>query len=144
MGEPTGQRIAFWFVVVVAALTLATAASVALRRESVQDPVKALYQQFCKRLARVGIRRHAYEGPISFAARAYALRGDLAPSIRAITEVYVDLRYAGPSQGIAVLRRLVRDFRPRRIPGFVSAKYRATAVRACRTERRRACGRKPP
>ncbi|MGH8610869.1 MAG: transglutaminase TgpA family protein [Gammaproteobacteria bacterium] len=114
MGEPTGQRIAFWFVVVVAALTLATAASVALRRESVQDPVKALYQRFGKKLARVGISRHLYEGPISFAARAYALRGDLAPSIRAITEAYVDLRYAGPSQGIAVLHRLVRDFRPRR------------------------------
>ncbi|MGH8645816.1 MAG: transglutaminase TgpA family protein [Gammaproteobacteria bacterium] len=114
MGEPTAQRIAFWFVVVVAALTLATAACVVLRRESVQDPTKALYQRFCSKLARVGIRRHPYEGPIFFAARAYALRDDLEPSIRAITETYVDLRYAGASQGVAVLRRLVRDFRPGR------------------------------
>ncbi len=114
MGAPTARRIAFWFVVVVTALTLATAAWGALRRESVQDPVKALYQRFCNKLARVGIRRHPYEGPVSFAARAYALRGDLAPRIKAITDVYVDLRYANAEPGIAVFRQLVRDFRPRR------------------------------
>jgi len=114
MGAPTARRIAFWFVIVLTALTLATAAWVALRRESVQDPVKALYQRFCNKLARVGIRRHPYEGPVSFAARAYALRGDLAPGVRAITKAYVDVRYADAELGIAVLRQLVRDFRPRR------------------------------
>ncbi|MGH8658885.1 MAG: transglutaminase TgpA family protein [Gammaproteobacteria bacterium] len=114
MGEPTARRIAFWFVIVVTALTLATAARIALRRESVQDPAKALYQRFCNRLARTGIRRHTYEGPVSFAQRACTHRPELAHRIRAITEAYVDLRYAGVSQGVAVLRRLVRDFRPGR------------------------------
>ncbi|MGH6635208.1 MAG: transglutaminase TgpA family protein [Gammaproteobacteria bacterium] len=114
MGEPTVQRIAFWFVVVVTALTLATAAWVAVRRESVQDPTRALYQRFCNRLARTGIRRHAYEGPVSFAQRACAHRPELAARICAITEAYVDLRYADAELGIAVLHGLVRGFRPRR------------------------------
>lgn len=70
-----------------------------------------LYQQFCKKLATVGIVRMGYEGPMHFALRAAKARGDLAQQIDCVTAAFVAVRYASDSTQMSVLRRSIRNFK---------------------------------
>ncbi len=79
------------------------------------------YERFCARLARVGLRRAAHEGPQAFAARAAGLRPDLAGEIRAITDAYIGARYAEHASRRDDLRRLVGEFKPTRLPSVTPA-----------------------
>ena len=56
-------------------------------------PEVRLYQRFCKRLARAGIQRRSYEGPMAFARRAGKLRPKAARAIGEITELFIAIRY---------------------------------------------------
>lgn len=83
------------------------------RRKDV-DPAIRLYQKFCHRLTRIGITKFPYEGPVAFAERAVGLRPDLKSLIAAVTEAYIDIKYAGNS-GTLQQQKLVRavsDFKP--------------------------------
>jgi len=57
------------------------------------DPVLRPYQRFCHKLARAGLTRAPHEGPMDFAARCVRQRPDLSEDVRAITDLYVRLRY---------------------------------------------------
>lgn len=78
------------------------------------DPAAASYRRFARRLARRGIERAPHEAPRDFLRRVAALRPDLAPAAGAITEAYLQSRYApGAGRGeLERLRALVRHFRP--------------------------------
>jgi protein-glutamine gamma-glutamyltransferase len=94
-------------------LLLALLAASMLRRPR-SDPVQALYRRFCARLARRGLARRGYEGPLAFATRIAHTRPDLAGDVARITDSYVALRYGpGPApRALETLRRLVRRFKP--------------------------------
>ena len=83
-------------------------------RQPALEPVVRYYQTFCRRLARRGIPRRPAEGPQQFAARAAALRPELASQLRLITQLYTALRYGArpQQQWLARLRQQVRSFRP--------------------------------
>jgi hypothetical protein len=86
----------------------------AWQRTPRRDPLQRAYRIFCRRLARAGVSRASYEGPLAFSKRSGELRPDLAESIQAITGLYLRLRYgdeAAPSS-VRELQRLVADFRP--------------------------------
>ncbi|NIP72936.1 MAG: DUF3488 domain-containing transglutaminase family protein [Gammaproteobacteria bacterium] len=88
------------------------------QRPPVPDPVPILYQRFCDKLARIGIRRAPHEGPLDFADRASSLRPDLAGRARRITQLYIALRY-GNGDGAGQLDKLryqVGRFSARRRP----------------------------
>ncbi len=85
------------------------------RRSAPPDPAQRQYSRFCRKLARIGFRRAAHEGPLAFADRVRSQRPELAPDIGIITERYLDLRY-GPNASNDTLRALARavgDFKPR-------------------------------
>ncbi|NIR58574.1 MAG: DUF4129 domain-containing protein, partial [Gammaproteobacteria bacterium] len=69
---------------------------------------------FCARLARAGVPRRPWEGPLDFAARVTAANPAWREPVARITGLYVDLRYAGQEVAVTDLRRAVRAFRPRR------------------------------
>lgn len=98
-----------------AVLSVLLVAGLMLYRRKRPDPVMALYDRFCTRLGRLGLRRAAGEGPLDFARRSGARRPDLEPAINVITRLYIGLRYGGLSGSgpIGALRRRVRAFRPR-------------------------------
>jgi len=102
----------------VGALLLAFSGFMLWRRVPVgADPAAAIYQRFCRKLARVGIIRQPNEGAADFAQRTAVLRPDLALSAASISELYIALRYA-PQPNPSDLRQFgqrVRDFRPYRI-----------------------------
>ena len=83
------------------------------RRARESDPAREAYQAYCHKLARAGVPRMEAEGPEDYARRAAGIRPDLALKIRAITDVYVLLRYRGRRnpKWERHLRRLVQSFR---------------------------------
>jgi transglutaminase-like putative cysteine protease len=83
----------------------------------VEDPVVKKYRKFCAKLARIGITRHANEGPVAFACRVENQRPDLAPQVRLITDLYVGLRYQSqpPKTFTEKFAKLVKQFSPRQL-----------------------------
>ncbi len=98
----------------VGVLLLAIAFALLFRRGPSGDPAARLYERFCAKLARRGIRRAPAEGPVEFAARARDQRPDLAAAIDSINRRYVAIRYGGigTMQQLRRLRREVALFRP--------------------------------
>jgi protein-glutamine gamma-glutamyltransferase len=81
-----------------------------LRTRSRADRVKALYERFCRKAARLGVRRDPWEGPSDFSRRAALLLPDESDRIRQISNIYISLRYAPESAGVA-LDRFVKEVR---------------------------------
>ena len=81
-----------------------------LRTRSRADRVKALYERFCRKAARLGVRRDPWEGPSDFSRRAALLLPDESQRIRQISNIYISLRYAPESAGVA-LDRFVKEVR---------------------------------
>ncbi len=72
------------------------------------------YLRFCNKLAKCGLARRPSEGPLDYARRINRMRPDLAKHVKAITTLYINLRYAG-LDGAQEFRRLVQAFRPQHL-----------------------------
>jgi protein-glutamine gamma-glutamyltransferase len=113
------------------ALALALAAfglSNRVRRARADGPLAA-WRRLCARLARLGVPRHANEGPRDFAARASSALPEFAPEIASVSDRFVALRYAAVNddamaagtatfarEARALERALARRFGRRRRP----------------------------
>jgi hypothetical protein len=75
-----------------------------LQTRSRTDRVKALYERFCQRAARLGVRRDSWEGPSDFSRRAALLLPNESERIRQISNTYIALRYAREPAGVAIDR----------------------------------------
>lgn len=82
-------------------------------RKRTRDPVGAIYRSFCRKLARLGAVRAPHEGPADFAQRAALALPHIAAGIRAISALYIELRYGGLDDPKSVhrLKQLVRALR---------------------------------
>jgi len=79
-----------------------------LRTRSRVDRVKALYEYFCRKIARLGVRRDPCEGPLDFARRAAQSLPNESSRIRQIADTYVLLRYA-PEPTSGMLDRFAKE-----------------------------------
>ncbi len=79
-----------------------------------KEPAVAAYDNFCAKLAKVGVVRAPHEGPVDFLMRLERERSDLAPTAKQVVEAYVAIRYS-PANGPSALAKfvsLVRRFHP--------------------------------
>jgi protein-glutamine gamma-glutamyltransferase len=65
-----------------------------LRARPRVDRVKALYEYFCRKIARLGVPRDPCEGPLDFARRAAQSLPNESNRILQISDAYILLRYA--------------------------------------------------
>ena len=102
---------------VLALLVVFTSVYLWMFRQRIEHKDRAckLYDIFCGRLAKLGIRRNAYEGPVDFAARAKIRRSDLAGDINIITRLYTDVRYGDRTEQLSELERHIKIFKPARL-----------------------------
>ncbi|WP_175597059.1 transglutaminase TgpA family protein [Peristeroidobacter soli] len=70
-----------------------------------RDPVAHVYEQLCRKLAKLGVPRQAHEGPNDYVERAAQARPELAAQLAEVRSVYVGLRY-GPTPLPTQLSRL--------------------------------------
>ena len=89
-------------LIVVFALLVIYFAWMQLRTRSRADRVKALYERFCRKAARLGVRRDLWEGPSDFSSRAALLLPNESKRIREISNTYIALRYAPEPAGVAL------------------------------------------
>lgn len=61
-----------------------------------RDPIAHVYEQLCRKLAKLGLPRQAYEGPSDYVARVAQARPELAAQLAEVRTIYVNLRY-GPA-----------------------------------------------
>ncbi|QTA78165.1 Transglutamase-like domain-containing protein, DUF3488 and DUF4129 [Desulfonema limicola] len=91
-------------------------ASLYYKSENKKDPVKKVYDSFCRKMAKAGIPREPDQGPLTFSEKIVELRHDLKAQIAEITDLYIYLRY-GHGQGSKDLEKLihlVKKFNPHR------------------------------
>jgi transglutaminase-like putative cysteine protease len=114
LDRATWQTLAMILFAITSLITCVFAA-VILRRlhQRARDPVAAIYARFCRKLARRGARRAPSEGPSDFALRAASQLPQAAGAIRAITELYIRLRYGADADrgSTRELKRLVSELR---------------------------------
>ena len=79
-----------------------------LRTRSRVDREKVLYEYFCRKIARLGVRRDPCEGPLDFARRAAQSLPNESNRIRQIADTYVLLRYA-PQPAPGMLDRFAKE-----------------------------------
>src|SRR4029077_20537514 len=79
-----------------------------LRTRSRVDRVKALYEYFCRKTARLGVPRDPCEGPLDFAQRAAQSLPNESNRIRQIADAYILLRYA-PQPSPGMLDRFAKE-----------------------------------
>nr|WP_298723845.1 DUF3488 and transglutaminase-like domain-containing protein [uncultured Steroidobacter sp.] len=70
-----------------------------------RDPVAHVYEQLCRKLAKLGVPRQPHEGPNDYVTRAAQARPELAARLAEVQSVYVSLRY-GPTPLATQLSRL--------------------------------------
>jgi len=107
------HSMAMLMMIIIAGFLLIYAVWMLLRPQLVmRDPVQKSYLRFCQKLARRGLARQPFEGPLTFASRASADRPDLAATIQKIVELYVQTRYRNQLETLPQLRTAVRHFHP--------------------------------
>jgi len=97
----------------VSALLFGIAGWLLIKKPVPSDPVLRAYRRFCARVARLGIRRQASEGPRDFSRRIVNARPELERQVNRIAEVFIALRYGrptDPARRLSQLQRLVRRF----------------------------------
>ena len=99
-------------IVMFGVILLGFAFQLLRRQPQAMDPAKKLYDRFCQKLSRCGIRRQPSEGPVEFANRAVSIRHDLLQPIETITALYIATRYASQRDQLPSFAAHVRAFKP--------------------------------
>jgi transglutaminase-like putative cysteine protease len=108
------QEMAIWLMASVAAIILAISWLMLRGNRRRVDALQAAYLQFERKLARAGVQRQPYEGPLDFGRRVAAQWPAQAALIHAITRTYARLRYGkdAPTRQVEAFIRQVKRFRP--------------------------------
>jgi len=115
LGFLKGTRLALAMVISAAILVGIMSLLMLHRGRARPDPAVRAYRRFCQRLTRCGIARHSHEGPRDYCRRVAGRRPDLAAEVKAITRLYIGLRYgqaAAENGALSQLNERVRRFRP--------------------------------
>jgi protein-glutamine gamma-glutamyltransferase len=110
LGEVDWRNMAMWMALLASAAGAILAAFLlAPKQRAKQDAAQKHYEKFCAQLARRGLARAAHEGPLDFLKRIEHDNPELAEQARAITALYVGLRYGNDqAENINQLAQRVR------------------------------------
>lgn len=85
-------------------------------RKGPREPALALYQKYCRKLERAGLKRRPAEGPNDFAQRSVLKLPAMEKQIHAITNLYTKLRYGGGAKELLdEMKKEMRGFRLQRV-----------------------------
>jgi transglutaminase-like putative cysteine protease len=113
MSSPDWRQMTVWLAG-LSGLTLLALAAGLLGRRPHPDPVQRAWLRFTRRMARRGLPRRPWEGPLAYAERIAAEKPALADDVRAIARLYARLRYrdARSAAGLSELRRRIATCPP--------------------------------
>ena len=114
IGNMDWRQLAIWLIGAIFA-TGGIVSLVLLRKVYVnrKPPVIAAYDRVCAKLAKVGIKRASYEGPMDFMERIARERPALVNAARPVLQAYAAARYSPPETGANLARfmKMARQFK---------------------------------
>lgn len=85
-------------------------------RKGPTEPSLILYQKFCRKLEKAGLKRHPAEGPNDFAVRSMQNLPEAEEQIQTITALYTKLRYGdGPRELLDEMKKQTRGLKLQRV-----------------------------
>ena len=121
LGIAMGPRGGWVLVVLLPPLFLLTIALAGhmirwSRRRPSDDPSLQIYTRFLKKMARAGLPKAPYQGPLDYAGWAIRRAPGLKHEVEGIVALYIDLRYGRENSApmLRAFRQRVRRFRPAR------------------------------
>lgn len=110
-------KLTFYMVILLGIIVAVITAYLFLKPLKSSDPAKEYYDIFCKKMAKIGIKRMAYEGPVDFAQRISATRYDLKRETQHITNLYILIRYYSYNNKLLNFKVAIKSFSPsKKIP----------------------------
>ncbi len=106
------KGLTVYLFVILGIIVAAIAFLIFKKTPSAAEPAKKYYDIFCKKMAKAGLARKSYEGPIDYAHRISAKRNDLKNEIRRITDLYVLIRYSSDNNKLFKLKAAIKSFTP--------------------------------
>ena len=84
-----------------------------LHQRTTTPPAQRAWQRYCKRLAKLGVVRAAWEGPLAFALRVARERPELGALTKAAASHFADLHYGtGRPEQLQKLKECTRRLKP--------------------------------
>lgn len=79
-----------------------------------RDIILENYRKFCKKLSRIGLPKASYQGPLDYADDVISKRPDIQTEVKAITDLYIHLRYQGEDADSlkTQFRKRIDQFKP--------------------------------
>lgn len=108
------KELTFTLFIFIGTIIAAIAAYVFKKAPRATEPAKMYYDVFCNKMARTGMLRKPYEGPVDFAERASNLRQDLKSDIKQITDLYISTRYYSNNNKLLQLKAAIKSFTPKK------------------------------
>ena len=113
MTHPDWQHMAGWLFGLLA-LVSSCLAFLILRQRKHAEPVVAAFNQFCRKLARVGIMHTSNEGPLDFSQRLQSSLPEQAEQIGEIMQLYIRIRYQQHTELLPEFQKRVNNFQAHR------------------------------
>jgi transglutaminase-like putative cysteine protease len=106
------KGLTFYLFVLLGIIVAAITTYIFMKTPVSSEPAKKYYDIFCKKMARVGMIKMAYEGPVDFAKRISEARSDLENETQKITNLYILVRYCSDHEKILQLKAAIKLFSP--------------------------------
>jgi len=106
------KGLTFYLFVLLGIIVAVIAVVIFKKTPKTTEPAKKYYDIFCKKMAKAGLARKSYEGPIDFAKRVSESRQDLKNETQNITKLYVLIRYCSDNNKLLQLRAAIKSFTP--------------------------------
>lgn len=113
MKNPDWQSMGIWLLSSLALVFILLPLFLLYQRKK-QDPITALYQQFCAKLIPFKLNKKGSEGPVDFSIRAVAVLPHHKNDINTITQLYIDLHYGKQHSSIEELNTAITLFKPQK------------------------------
>jgi protein-glutamine gamma-glutamyltransferase len=108
------KALTFYLFILLGIIVAAITAYIFSKTPKTNEPARKYYAIFCKKMAKAGLVRKSYEGPVDFAKRVSKTRKDLTKEIQNITNLYVLIRYCSNSNKnkLLQLKAAIKSFNP--------------------------------
>ncbi len=106
------KELTFYLFVLLGIIVAAIAVVIFKKIPKTTEPARKYYDIFCKKMAKAGLARKSYEGPIDYAQRVSESRQDLKNETQNITNLYVLIRYCSDNNKLLQLKAAIKSFTP--------------------------------
>ena len=109
------KELTFYLFLSLGIIVAAVTSYIFRKAPKTTEPAKKYYDIFCRKMAKAGVARRSYEGPVDYAQRISSTRQDLKDETQYITNLYILIRYSSNNNQLLKLKAAIKSFTPPKI-----------------------------